>query len=357
MFGWLKSLFAPRVTNAISVRQLVEQLGLEFKGEGDKIIGGVASIFDARDNQLSFYSREKISEVMKVLPVEILQKTKAGIIVLDKSDAKYAPKNATLIFSDAPRQVMVKILGIVYAEPRKFGIHKTAKIAQGVFFRNKKSVYIGPNAIIEMGAVIEPNVSIGANCFVGRHVSLGDGTVLYPNVYVANATIGKDCVFYPGVVIGKEGFGYTIENGKNVPVPHSGKVIIGERVALGANTCVDRGALSDTIIGEGTKIDNLVQVAHGVVIGSECFIASQSGMAGGAVVGNRVFVGGQVGIANKVNIGDDARLGAQSGIMKDVPAGAKYMGYPAVEGGDFMRQTAWVRIQSKKRTNDNGKKE
>ena len=166
-------------------------------------------------------------------------------------------------------------------------------------------------------------------------------------MHIENATIGADSVINSGAVIGKDGFGYTRQNGKNIFIPHVGRVVVGERVSVGANTCIDRGAMTDTRVGDGTKIDNLCQIAHGVVVGSECFLASGVGLAGGVVVGDRALLGGHVGVANGVHIGDDASVGANSGVFRNIPNGESHMGYPAGPGTEFMRHYAWLKKQMK----------
>jgi UDP-3-O-[3-hydroxymyristoyl] glucosamine N-acyltransferase len=177
---------------------------------------------------------------------------------------------------------------------------------------------------------------------------LGRNTIVHSGAHIENATIGADSVINANAVIGKDGFGYTRQQGKNVFIPHVGRVVIGERVSVGANTCIDRGAMTDTTIGNGTKIDNLCQIAHGVVVGSECFLASGVGLAGGVVIGDRALLGGHVGVANGVKIGNDVSVGANSGVFRNIPDGESHMGYPAGPGTEFMRHYAWLRKNSKK---------
>jgi UDP-3-O-[3-hydroxymyristoyl] glucosamine N-acyltransferase len=239
-------------------------------------------------------------------------------------------------------------MAIIYAGKPRRGIHFAAHMERGVFFRKKKTNYVGPGAVIERGAVIEPGVQIGANAFIGRGVVLGAGAVVHPSAHIENATLGADCVVYSGAVIGKDGFGFTRQNGRNEFLPHAGRVNLGARVSVGANTCIDRGLMSDTVVGEGTKIDNLCQIAHGVIIGRECFIASGTGMAGGVVVGDRAMIGGHVGISNKVKVGDDVEIGANSGVFRDIPAGRKMLGYPATGAFEYMRMFAWTKRQVEK---------
>jgi UDP-3-O-[3-hydroxymyristoyl] glucosamine N-acyltransferase len=273
------------------------------------------------------------------------------MILVQPENVKYAPEGVTLLITDSPRNQVVKILDFIYAEPRKHGISYDSVIASGVYFRKKKSVYIAPFTVIEKGAVIEENVQIMSGAYIGRNCVIGKNTIVYQNAVIQNATIGEDCVIYSGASIGKDGFGYTRQEGKNVFIQHAGRVIIGNRVSIGANTCVDRGALTDTKIGDGTKLDNLVQVAHGVVIGKECFAASGVGIAGMAVIEDGAMLGGHVGVANKVRVGANAEIGAQSGLMRDVPAGEKWFGTPAFPAMESLRMTAWLNRQVKGKKN------
>ncbi|MCL2889853.1 MAG: UDP-3-O-(3-hydroxymyristoyl)glucosamine N-acyltransferase, partial [Alphaproteobacteria bacterium] len=198
------------------------------------------------------------------------------------------------------------------------------------------------------GAVIDAGVRIESGAYIGGGAIIGANTIVGPNAFIDNATIGTDCVIYNNASIGKDGFGYTRQDGKNIFMPHAGRVVLGDRVAVGAMSCIDRGLLTDTKIGDGTKIDNLVQVAHGVVIGCECFLAALTGLAGGVVIGDRAVLGGNVGLANGVHIGEDAEIAAKSGLFRNVPAGEKVLGYPATNAMEYMRMHAWLRAQVKK---------
>lgn len=347
MLKIIQSLLAPAATQT-TAGQIAEKFGLELRGNANAPIRGVAPIADAKPGQLAFYSTEQNSAAFKILPLDVLKNTRATVILVQPEMAQYAPKGATLLVTETPRGNIVKILGEIYREKPRFGISRRARIARGVFFRKKKTVYVGDGATIERGAVIEENVKIYPNAYIGANVTLGAGTIVQTGAHIENATIGADCVINAGAVIGKDGFGYTRQNGHNVFIPHVGRVVIGNRVSVGANSCIDRGAMTDTRVGDGTKIDNLCQIAHGVVIGAECFLASGCGLAGGVVVGDRALLGGHVGIANGVHIGDDAEVGANSGVMRNVPAGERYMGYPAGPGMEFMRNYAWLRKNAKK---------
>ena len=346
MLEKIKSLLAPAATKT-TAGQLAEKFGLELRGDPETTVCGVAPIADAKPGQIAFYSTEQNSAAFKILPIEVLKNTRASVILVQPEQAKNAPKNATLLITETPRGNIVKILGEIYREKPRYGISKKATIERGVFFRKRNSVYVGQYATIERGAVIEEDVKIYPGAFIGRNVTIGKGTVIQTGAHIENATIGADCVINAGAVIGKDGFGYTRQNGHNVFIPHVGRVIIADRVSVGANTCIDRGAMTDTQIGEGTKIDNLCQIAHGVVVGKECFLASGVGLAGGVVVGDRALLAGQVGIANGVKIGNDAEVGAHSGVFRSVPDGQKHIGYPAGPGTEFMRHYAWIKKQIK----------
>ncbi len=342
MLNKIKSWFLPVATQK-TAGQLAEKFGLELRGNPNVVVRGVAPIADARPGQLAFYSTEQNSAAFKILPVEVLKNTRASVILVQPEQACNAPQGATLLITDTPRGNIVKILGEIYAEPPRRGISRRAVIERGVFFRKRGTVYVGQYATIERGAVIEENVKIYPGAYIGRNVNIGANTIIQTGAHIENATIGADCVINAGAVIGKDGFGYTRQNGHNVFIPHVGRVVIGNRVSVGANTCIDRGAMTDTRIGDGTKIDNLCQIAHGVVVGCECFLASGVGLAGGVVVGDRALLAGQVGIANGVHIGNDAEVGAHSGVFRNIPDKSRHMGYPAGPGTEFMRHYAWLR--------------
>lgn len=338
----LRKIFGPR-GKKITAGELAKKFGLELKGNAKEMVGGVAPIADAKPGQLAFYSTERNTTAFKILPIEVLEKTRASVILLQPEQIEHAPKGATLLITNSPRGNIVKILGEIYAEKPRFGVSYFATVERGVFFRKKRTNYVGQYATIEKGAVLEEGVKIYPGAFIGRNVVLGARTVVYAGAHIENATIGSDCVINANAVIGKDGFGYTRQDGKNVFIPHTGRVVLGNRVSIGANTCIDRGAMTDTIIGDGTKIDNLCQIAHGVVVGKECFLAAGVGIAGGSVIGNRVLLAGQVGIPNGIHIGDDVEVGAKSGVFRNIPKGERWLGLPAGPGLEFFRHYAWVK--------------
>ena len=222
-------------------------------------------------------------------------------------------------------------------------------------------VDIHETAVVHKSAKIGANCKIGANSYVGKDVELGDGTILYPNVTILDETsigkntivwpgtiirerceIGSHCIFHNNVSIGADGFGYRPdENGKGlVKIPHIGSVIIGDHVEIGANSCVDRGKFSATVIGDGCKIDNLVQIAHNCIMGRYCIMAGHSGLAGSVTLGDGVIIGGSASIKDHTTIHSGAIIGAGSGVMGDISAGKTVLGYPAQDARDMLKQ--WV---------------
>ncbi len=340
-------IFGPR-GKKITAGELAKKFGLELRGNAKEMVSAVAPIADAKPGQLAFYSTERNSEAFKILPIDVLKNTRATVILLQREQIKNAPVGATLLITDSPRGNIVKILGEIYAEKPRFGVSYFATVERGVFFRKKRTNYVGQYATIEKGAVLEEGVKIYPGAFIGRNVVLGANTIVYGGAHIENATIGSDCVINSNAVIGKDGFGFTRQNGKNVFIPHTGRVVLGNRVSVGSCSCIDRGAMTDTIVGDGTKIDNLCQIAHGVVIGRECFLAGGVGIAGGTVIGNRTLLGGHVGIANGLHIGDDVEIGANSGVFRNIPNGEKWNGMPAGPGIEFFRHYAWLKKNAKK---------
>ncbi|TDE00965.1 UDP-3-O-(3-hydroxymyristoyl)glucosamine N-acyltransferase [Flavobacterium sandaracinum] len=222
------------------------------------------------------------------------------------------------------------------------------------------NIDIHPTAVIDLTATICNGARIGAGCYIGPNVVLGDNTTIYPNVTILDdSTVGKntviwsgtvirerchignDCIIHPNATIGADGFGFRPDPQRGlVKIPQIGNVIIGNNVEIGANSCVDRGKFSSTILGDGCKIDNLVQIGHNSKLGKFCIMAGNSGLAGSVTLGNGVIIGGSASIKDHTTIGDGAIVGAGSGVTGDIPAGKTMLGYPAVEARDALKQWA-----------------
>jgi UDP-3-O-[3-hydroxymyristoyl] glucosamine N-acyltransferase len=220
------------------------------------------------------------------------------------------------------------------------------------------SAMLEPGVVVEAGAVIGPGVAIGSgtivapNATIGRSCKIGRGGFVGPNAVVQHALIGDRVVIHAGATIGQDGFGFTFGRSGPERIPQIGRVIIQDNVEIGANTAVDRGALGDTVIGENTKIDNLVQIAHNVRLGRNCVIAGRTGISGSVTVGDNVMMGGGVGIADHLTIGDGAQLAAGSGFMHDVPAREIWAGTPAKPIGQMMREIATLSKLAKPKARD-----
>ncbi len=207
----------------------------------------------------------------------------------------------------------------------------------------EENVTVDPGAVIGPGSEIGSGTTVGANSVIGPGVRIGRSCSIGPQVTVLHALIGNRVILHPGVRIGQDGFGFAMGPGGHLKVPQVGRVVIQDEVEIGANSTIDRGSNRDTIVGEGTKIDNLVQIGHNVVIGRHCVIVSQSGVSGSTRVGDYVAIGGQAGLTGHLSIGDGAQVGAQAGVMADVPAGSRIVGSPAQPVREFFKQTAAIK--------------
>ncbi|MEM9468963.1 MAG: UDP-3-O-(3-hydroxymyristoyl)glucosamine N-acyltransferase, partial [Pseudomonadota bacterium] len=253
-----------------------------------------------------------------------------------------------LIISNSPYKSYALIAQAFYPEN-----YPDAEISEKASIDDTAS--IGKGCVIETGAVIKAGAQIAEGCWIesnaviGENVKIGKNSRIGMNSSISHSHIGQASRIYPGVRIGQDGFGFAIDPAGHVKVPQLGRVLIGDHVEIGANTCIDRGAGPDTVIGDGTWIDNLVQIGHNVKIGKGCIIIAQAGIAGSSVIEDYAVIAAQVGVAGHLNVGMGAQIAAQSGVMRDVAAGEKVMGSPASPIKEHMRQITTLKNLARKK--------
>jgi UDP-3-O-[3-hydroxymyristoyl] glucosamine N-acyltransferase len=307
--------------------EIAQVIGGQVLGDASQALKGFAPADRAQPGDLTFAENENYFARAE-------QSAASAIIV----DGPYTSSQKVLIRVPNSRIAFAKVLPLFFPEPAFApGIHPTAIVSA--------SAQVHPTAHLGPYCVLGENVRVGARCVlrganhIGANCQLGEEVHLFPNATLyAETEVGHRVRIHSGSVIGADGFGYVNDAGVHRKVPQIGKVILGDDVEIGANVTIDRGALGPTIIGNGTKIDNLVQIGHNVVVGEHCLIVSQAGVAGSAKLGNYVIIAGQVGIAGHLKIGDRVSVAAQSGVMHDIPAGQKWLWSPAQPDRQAKRQ-------------------
>lgn len=314
--------------------ELAEKIDGTLEGDGEIEIRGVDAIHEAGSDEISFLSNPKYAP--------LAGSTEAGAVIVDEDWDSDCP--AALIRSKNPDAAFAQAASLFYTSPPapKPGIHPTAVVADNVELG--EGVSIGPQCVVEADAKIAANSVISAQCYIGRGVSVGSGCFFHPQVSVREAVvIGDRTVIHNGTVLGSDGFGYSVdENGVRTKIPQIGIVQVGNDVEIGANVTVDRARFGKTSIGNGTKIDNLVQIAHNVTIGQNVVIVAQVGIAGSSSIGDRTVIAGQAAVAGHVRVGSDVIVGGQAAVIKDIESGQYVMGAPAVPAKTFKKNLASV---------------
>lgn len=294
----------------------------EVVGDRELEITGVAGIQEAQTGDITFLAN------VRYLP--FLSTTQASAVLVGPDVPAPAKGGPALVRTAHPSQAFTKVVALFTPEPAKRtpGVHKTAVIDRTA--KLGKNVFVGPYAVLEAGVTVGSDTVIEAGVFIGEGSSVGSHSRLFPHVVLRErTTVGDRTLIHGGTVIGSDGFGYETADGKHVKIPQTGSVTIGDDVEIGANVCIDRGRFRDTVIGNGTKIDNLVQIAHNVTIGDDCLLVSQTGISGSTKLEDGVIIAGQAGVVGHVTVGAGAVIGAGAGVTKSVPAKAIVLGSPA----------------------------
>nr|WP_314524319.1 UDP-3-O-(3-hydroxymyristoyl)glucosamine N-acyltransferase [uncultured Brevundimonas sp.] len=317
---------------SLSVADLAAKIGGEVERGGDRMIASVAPLSSADGGAIAFLGDRKF--------VEALKQTRASCVIVPPEAVEAVPADAAVMVSRTPQAAWAKA-SILLHRP----ILLDAALARDEAAEDD-SVVIEPGAVLGTGVRIGRGSRIGANSVIAPGVQIGRDCVIGANVSVGFALIGDRVKLYAGARIGEAGFGATGTQAGVMDIPQLGRVILQDGVTVGANSCIDRGAYDDTIIGENTKIDNLVMVGHNCVIGRNCLLVANTGISGSVTVGDNVIFGGKAGIGDHITIGEGARVAAGAGVLADVPAGETWSGYPARPIRQFLRETVWLAKQA-----------
>ena len=316
----------------LTLQEIAKLSGGELSGDGNRVISGAASLDEAVDGEIAFYNNPKYMPRLKATQAS------AVFVPPDFSEKISAAQIRVADPSKAFEQVVLELAPkpVVFAS----GIHPTAVVDPTAKLGARVSIQ--PHAVIEADVTIGDETVVGAGSYVGHETAIGKSCLIYPNVTIRERSkIGSRVIIHGGAVIGADGFGFEFKDGRQRKIPQIGIVQIDDDVEIGANTTIDRARFGRTWIQEDVKIDNLVQIAHNVVIGKHSVIAAQVGISGSVRVGERVSMAGQVGIVGHATIGDGTMIAAQSGVSKNIPGGV-WFGYPAVPFAEAKRQFAWV---------------
>lgn len=319
---------------ACQLSELAKQFGLELSGPGDIEIDGVCSLRNGGPTQLGFLADSRFRD--------LLERCNAGAVILRQADLP--SWSGPALISDNPQTDFARIAALFDPIKRpESGIHSSASVDGAAVLG--KNVSVGANAVIEAGSQIGDEVIIGPGCVIGKNVSVGNCSWLTANVTLYDGvTLGERVHIQPGASIGGRGFGLSPRDGEWVEVPQLGSVTIGNDVEIGANSCIDRGALDDTVIEEGVKIDNLVQIGHNSRIGAHTAIAGCAGISGSSIIGKRCQIGGAVGIAGHLQIADDVIITGYSLVSSSITEPGVYSsGIPVTPARDWRRQVARLR--------------
>lgn len=324
---------------SLQLTDIAAKTGAELKigSRGENEIHTAGPIESATDGAITFLDNANYLEFLKT--------TSAGAVFCNQQNANHAPDHLNVLIHSNPYQAYAQALNLLYPTSMtpqpvtgETSISKAAYLSHGVDCED--NVIIEPGCIIGEGASIGAGSRVLAGSVIGSNVQIGRNCTIAPNCTITHTFMGDNVIIHPGASIGQDGFGFAMGPGGHEKVPQIGRVIIQDKVEIGANTTIDRGANRDTVIGEGSKIDNLVQIGHNVVLGRHCIIVGLVGISGSATLGDFVVVAGQAGIIGHVTIGSGAQIGGGSAVHRNIDPGEKVMGYPSIPADLWMRKAA-----------------
>jgi UDP-3-O-[3-hydroxymyristoyl] glucosamine N-acyltransferase len=300
----------------------------------DLILTGVAPLQTATPGDVSFLDNRKY--------LSVLEATRAGAVLIRPDFAPRVPEGTVALVTSEPYPAWSRVAAMFHPlPPVRPGVHPSAVIAADA--RIHQTSEVGPLAVIGARVQIGPRCRVGPGAVIGDGVVIGADCRIGPQVTLTHALLGDRVTLFPGARIGQDGFGFAVTPSGFVSVPQLGRVVLEDDVEIGANTTIDRGSMHDTVVGAGSRLDNLVQIGHNVRIGRLCVIVAQAGISGSTIVEDHVMIAGQAGLIGHLRIGAKARIGAQAGVMADVAAGAEVLGSPAMPVKEFFRQVVGLR--------------
>ena len=322
----MNKIFFKKSKKFIFVKDIFSICNYSEKKFYNQKITGVNNVQNANVGDVTFFNDLKYENDIKI--------TKASACIVSKKLAKYLNKKTIPIISQNSLLDFYKTVYIFY--PDSATDNETVINLKNTNQFLKKNISIGENSLIDKSVRIGKHTDVGNNVIIKQNVHIGKNCKIGSNVIIENALLGDNIIIKSGTLIGQTGFGFNFEKKKRIKFPHIGRVIIENDVLIGSFCTIDRGSLTDTVIGEFTSIDNQVQIAHNVKIGNYCMIAAQSGIAGSTIIGNNVKIGGQTGISGHLSIGNNVKIGGKSGVIADIDDNQTVMGYPAKSIRDFL---------------------
>ncbi len=312
--------------NNVKINDILKCIG-QKKIKNNYKVNDISDLENAEKNDISFFHSSKYLEKIK--------NTNSKLVISNQKLKNIIPKGIKIILVPNVLLSVAKVTSLFYPDSLDDTFDNDVLPINKTMFKGIKS---GNNVLLGKNVKIGKNCSIGHNTIIERKVSIGDNCKIGNNVLLKNCLIGSNTNILDGAIIGKKGFGF-FPGDKNIRYPHIGSVLIGDNVEIGCNNTIDRGSLSNTVIEDGTFLDNQVHIGHNVKIGKNCIITGQVGFAGSSSIGNNVMIGGQAGISGHLKIGDNVQIGGGSGVIKDIPSNSKVMGYPAKNFRNFLKES------------------